>query len=143
MVVRGDDMRINAQCVGVVLFALIMIYWSHRSLRAQYFRHCNRDLFRTVMFDQSFICHNVNGILNVLEITCRQAFKDGAIYVFGLFGAMAATVASAMMPSDAKTKTKTYVPPSPPHKRQSNSNQSGPVSMNDLLRIVRATDRRQ
>jgi hypothetical protein len=60
----------------------------------QYFKHCNRDLIRIIMFDNSVICSNVHNILNILEVACSQAINNAALYILGMIGAFATAMAS-------------------------------------------------
>jgi hypothetical protein len=95
---------LNRSLAALVLLATCMVYWSHRALRMQYFKHCNRDLIRVVMFDQSVICTNVSSILNIMEIACSQAIKNGAMYLMGALGA----VTAAMVTVTARAAPPTY-----------------------------------
>lgn len=65
----------------------------------QYFRHCNRDLFRIVMFDQSAVCVNVVNILNVIEVACNQVVKHAATYILGTLGTLAAALVAGFASS--------------------------------------------
>lgn len=74
----------------LVLLAAVSMYWAHRALRMQYFRHCNRDLFRVIMFDKSTVCSHVATLLNLLEGSCNQAMKYAANYLITALGAVVA-----------------------------------------------------
>lgn len=94
----------------LAMAAVCLVYWSHRALRMQYFKHCNRDLIRIVMFDQSVVCSNVYNILNILEVACSQAIKNAALYVLGMMGAVATAMATATT-GGAATTSKNAAPP--------------------------------
>lgn len=87
---------LTRRSILMVVTGLMAIYWSHRALRMQYFRHCHRDLFRVIMFDQSVICTNVLNILNVIEIACSQVVKHATTYMLGTLGTLAAAIVTAV-----------------------------------------------
>lgn len=86
----------TSRSILMILTGLLTIYWSHRALRMQYFRHCHRDLFRVVMFDQSAICTNVASVLGVIEMACNQVVKHATTYVLGTLGTLAAAMVTAV-----------------------------------------------
>jgi uncharacterized membrane protein YwzB len=98
----------------VAMIAVCLVYWSHRALRMQYFKHCNRDLIRIVMFDQSVVCSNVYNILNILEVACSQAIKNAALYVLGMIGAVATAMATATTSGHSSATAGGAAAPHPP-----------------------------
>jgi hypothetical protein len=87
---------ISRKAIGMAIFSIVAIYWAHRALRMQYFRHCHRDLVRVIMFDQSAICVNVANILSVLEVSCNQVVRHATTYMLGTLGTLTAALVTAV-----------------------------------------------
>ena len=83
---------IARRSILLAVVAALMLYWTHRALRMQHFRHCNRDLLRVVMFDQSAICTNVTSVLRVIEMSCSQIVRHAVTYMIGLLGTISAAM---------------------------------------------------
>lgn len=66
-----------ATCVSVVL-----IFWSHKTLKMQHHRHCSADLFRIVLFGRSNMCTHIATLLNLVEATCGHAVTQYSSYAY-------------------------------------------------------------
>ena len=61
--------------VIVVTLACFM-YYAHRFLQLQYFRHCKADLIRIVLFDKSPMCVHISNALQLVEVAYHQVIKQ-------------------------------------------------------------------
>lgn len=62
-----------ALVTAVVTFTL---YFVHRLLQLQYYRHCKADLIRVVLFHQSPMCTHISSVINVVEVAYHQVIKN-------------------------------------------------------------------
>jgi hypothetical protein len=76
--------------VLAALAAAIVMYWAHRTLKAQYHRHCNSDIFRVVLFSQSTMCSHVATLLQVVEVACGQAVSHVTSHIFSVLNTLVA-----------------------------------------------------
>jgi hypothetical protein len=95
---------ISRYTVLTAIVGLISIYWSHKALRMQYFRHCHRNLFRVIMFDRSEICTNVGNVLNLVEVACNQVVKHATTYMLGTMGTLATAMVTAVATRNMRSK---------------------------------------
>ena len=58
---------------AIVTFTL---YFAHRLLQLQYYRHCRADLIRVVLFNQSPMCTHISSVINVVEVAYHQVIKN-------------------------------------------------------------------
>jgi hypothetical protein len=80
---------------AIVTFTL---YFAHRLLQLQYYRHCRADLIRVVLFNQSPMCTHISSVINVVEVAYHQVIKNVMTQVMaslngvgnGLIGQLAA-----------------------------------------------------
>ena len=69
---------VRARPAMVALMAFAAMFWAHRALRAHYHAHCNGDLFRVLLFNQSNMCANIAGLIAVVELYL-DAIRDAPI----------------------------------------------------------------
>ena len=71
--------------VSVVLFSYVL-YWGHRFLQLQHYRHCRADLFRVVLFSQSTLCTHMGAVLQLVEFVYHQTIRLIASQALGVLG---------------------------------------------------------
>lgn len=81
--------------VVIISVSIIMLYFSHRALRMQHFRYCNRDLLRISFLDKSFICSNVAKLLNVIESMVGCIIHNSMVSTFALLGTFTSTLVTS------------------------------------------------
>jgi hypothetical protein len=82
--VRGacyNDMRVKP-LVAAAIVTVIMFY-AHRLLQLQYYRHCKSDLIRVVLFNQSAMCVHIANVLQVVEVAYHQVIKQITAQMLG------------------------------------------------------------
>jgi hypothetical protein len=78
--------NISAKTVCSILLFMFVLYWAHRMLQLQHYRHCRADLFRVVLFSQSSMCTHIATLLHVVEMMYRRAIKLLATQALGTLG---------------------------------------------------------
>ena len=80
---------------GVVLFTFVL-YWAHRILQLQHYKHCRADLFRVVLYSQSTMCTHTASLLNIVEVVYQHAIKLLASQALGALGGSGGAAAGAL-----------------------------------------------
>ncbi len=76
----------SARAISTVLVFTFVLYWAHRLLQLQHYRHCRADLFRVVLYSQSTMCTHVANVLNLVELVYQQALKLLTAQALGMLG---------------------------------------------------------
>ena len=71
------------------------VYYAHRLLQLQYYRHCKADLIRVVLFRDSVVCTHASSALQLVEVAYNQLVRHLLAQALGslrgdLFGSSAA-----------------------------------------------------
>lgn len=74
-------MRIKPLLAAAIV--TIIMFYAHRLLQLQYFRHCKSDLIRVVLFNQSAMCVQIANVLQVVEVAYHQVIKQITAQVLG------------------------------------------------------------
>ena len=75
-------MRVKPMVAALVV--TVVMFYAHRMLQLQYYRHCKADLIRVVLFNQSAMCVHIANILQVVEVAYHQVIKQITSQVIGL-----------------------------------------------------------
>lgn len=71
--------------IGVILLTYVL-YWAHRLLQLQHYRHCKADLFKIVLNGQSTMCTHIGSVLHVVEFAYNQTARVIIAHVLGALG---------------------------------------------------------
>ena len=63
------------------ILVTVALYYAHRLLQLQYYRHCKADLIRVVLFNQSAMCTHIANVLQVVEVAYHQVVKHVTLCV--------------------------------------------------------------
>jgi hypothetical protein len=78
---------LKARTIVSVALLSFVLYWAHRLLQLQHYRHCRADLFRVVLNSQSTLCTHVGTVLHLVEFVYHQSVRIIAAHALGALGA--------------------------------------------------------
>ena len=61
-----------------------MTFYFHMFLQNEYYKHCKSNVFRVVLFNESYMCTHMANILNLIETSYIVSVKRFIRAVFGI-----------------------------------------------------------
>lgn len=85
--VRGVGWASWRRAILSTVVSMILIYWSHRTLKMQHHHYCSSDMFRIIMYSQSNMCSHIATLINIVEMACGHFAMHFSSSLFGYLNA--------------------------------------------------------